>query len=228
MRATRSHCRPAQLTRTRASTSPRGRLQHDHARRRGRCRSTPRARPDARRRRRASARARRPRHLAVVDDAGLGDVERRDAGGRAARARAAPRRPRRRTPCEAVGAAAPLQLVEARELVRGSSRRRPCRSGRRATPCSSQKRSRSARPRAQARALSEPGLVVEARVDDAAVAPRLMQRDLRLLLEDDDARPRSRLEEGEARGQADDAPADDDRVHFREARSGGAHGSTVT
>ena len=65
-------------------------------------------------------------------------------------------------------------------------------------------------------------------MNDPAVAARLVQRDPGLLLEDDHSCARSSREDGEARGEADDAAPDDDRVDFREVLCGGAHGSTVT
>src|SRR5262249_4084778 len=73
-------------------------------------------------------------------------------------------------------------------------------------------------PRAQRR-LQRARLVVEPRVDDAAVAPRLVRRERALLLEHDERRSRAERQDRERRREPDDASSDDDDVcahHSRE------------
>ena len=76
-------------------------------------------------------------------------------------------------------------------------------------------------PATQSRALNEPGLVVDAGVDDATRVARLVRADRRLTLEHDDAEPSWRNAISRADREADDPGADDDEVAFarRPARS---------
>ena len=173
MRATRSLASPAHETRTRASTAP------------AVVSTTTRpplwTMPVAR----APVRSSPPRrvelarvgagHFAVVDDAGLGDEERRDARGvRLALAELLDGDSLHAH--EAVGASPPLQLLEARDLFPGRRDDDLAAAVEGDAVLLAEALEERAAARARAR-LERAGLVVEARVNDAAVAPRLMQRD---------------------------------------------------
>src|SRR5262249_15274486 len=60
--------------------------------------------------------------------------------------------------------------------------------------------------------LQRAGLVVDARMDDAAVVPGLMGAEPRLLVDDDEPRPRVRFPESQRGGEPDDAAANDGDV----------------
>ena len=147
----------------------------------------PRARPSSSSPPRARAVARRSDrdHARVVDDAGLRHEQPGDAARRAGSSSRISSGPSRRMPREAVGAAAPLELVERRQLAPPWSRRPPCRSARAAMPCSAQKRYMQLAALDAVARLQRAGLVVEAGVDDAAVVPALVAAEPRL-------RPRAR------------------------------------
>ena len=61
--------------------------------------------------------------------------------------------------------------------------------------------------------LGRPGRVVEPRVDDTAVVPRLVTGELGLLLEDRDPELGALLEEAVRRGQTNDPAADDGNIN---------------
>src|SRR2546421_10573418 len=60
--------------------------------------------------------------------------------------------------------------------------------------------------------LEAAGLVVNAGMDDAAVATGLMQRQVRLLFEEKDGEPRLAATQNHGRREADDAAADDGAI----------------
>ncbi len=76
---------------------------------------------------------------------------------------------------ESVGAAAPLELVEARQLGLARPRSPPCRSARARCRARRRRRTSASRPAAQSAALLRAGTIVEAGVNDAAVVAGLVR-----------------------------------------------------
>ena len=151
-----------------------------------------------------------PAHRAIVDDARLRDVQSGEARA-VLLVVADARRPEPAHAVQPVGRRAVAEPLEPRQFVGRRRHHHLAGHAVRDRLAPAEVEQPLVAVAAQGR-LQRPGRVVQARVDDAAVAPRLVQGDVPLLLEDQDRRARTLLEERPCDGEADDAPADDDRV----------------
>ena len=171
-RATRSHCRPAQLTTTSRRDVAGGGVDTS-VRRPGGSRRRPGAEGQVRA---ASLEAsdQGQAHLAVVDDAGAGHVQARPGRRHAARAPS----PRRRQPGDRQRRWPDRSRtgVEARQLVRGWWPRPACRRSRERCPSPRRSATMDRAPARHSPGLERAGRVVEAGVDDAAVVAGLVRR----------------------------------------------------
>jgi hypothetical protein len=114
-------------------------------------------------------------------------------------------------PRDAVGRAAPVELLQAGKLVRrGRDHDLPAPPVR--DPALVAIREQRGRPGRTESGLLRTRRVVEASMDDPARAPRLMERELGLGLEHDDARVGTTMQQCARRRQSEDAAADDGDV----------------
>ena len=164
----------------------------------------------------------RPRHRREVDDAGGRGVQ----AGHSARVGLELLYPVAVEPPQAgdpVRMPTALELVEPRQLVvaRGDDDLAAA-LGRDAALVAvlvQQPRALDAQPR-----LERAGRVVDAGVDHAAVAPRLVHPDLAFLLENADAEPRAADQQLACHGQPDDPGTDDGEVALAGGINGRSHG----
>ena len=229
MAATRSACRPAQLMRSRQTTSPcvgvndlLRSFRLDPVTRRPVRIAPPRG---------ADLAGIPLRHAAEIDDAGRRSPERADPG-RVRLDLPHPVRTDLLDPFDAVGERALADLDQARQL-RGLERHDELAAPLVRDAVLRRELLQRGPPFAAEPRLSRAGRVVEARVNDAAVVPGLVRRQLALLLDDGERQAGLAQEELVGGGEPDDAAADDrpgrtarslDFVRVREGRPGMADG----
>ena len=122
--------------------------------------------------------------------------------------------PTRRSPGTPFSRPAALELVERGRARPRRWRRSACRCARPRSRARRSRRRARARRSTQSRAFSDPGLVVDAGVDDAARVARLVGADRRLALEHGDPQAVVAQRQLARHREPDDPGADDDEVAF--------------